>query len=182
MTIDPMAAVTTATNGIASPAASADPAASANSTISPQSTTQPPTSDQGGADRGNGVDLFDYTSKQQHAPPAIDTLAPESKAKYLANPAELGGKVLEKIESFHQRATDFRNQSQSAPAAQTTALSSADGVMGGPAQQHVAGTANPGQDMIDGLQRVMDYSIETTMMTTSSSQFTKTVNTLMKGQ
>ncbi|MGI9420102.1 MAG: hypothetical protein ACR2RA_19940 [Geminicoccaceae bacterium] len=179
MTIDPMAAVTTATDSVARSAATADPAASADATVSPQNATQP-----SAADQSNKVDLLDYTAKQQHTPPAIDTLVPESKAKYLANPAELGGKVLEKMESFHQRSVDFHNDFQNGSWRQPQPMAAAGGgdVMGGPAQQHVAGTAGQAPDMLDGLRRVMDYAIETTMVTTSSSQFTKTINTLMKGQ
>lgn len=175
MTIDPMAAVTTATDTVGGPAAGADPVASANSTSPHQDGTQVRVADQGAK-----VDLYDYTSQQQQKPPAIDTLQPEGKAKYLSNPAALGEKVLQRMESLHQRSLDYHNR---LGAGESSAAGGQGGGMSGPAADHVAGSAQPARtDSASGLKLVFDYAIETTMISNSSSQFVSSVNTLMRGQ
>ena len=177
MTIDPMAAVTTATSGVGSPAASADPAASMDAATSRQAGTGPR------VDQDARVDLFDYTSQHQSKLPAIDTLAPESKANYLSNPTALGERVLQGMENLHQRSLDYRNRFQTEMSAPTTSTSSGEGVMAGPAAGDVAGSAKPTPtNPFSGLKIMFDYAVETTMVSNSSSQFVSSVNTLMRGQ
>ncbi|MDH3660596.1 MAG: hypothetical protein OEU92_11320 [Alphaproteobacteria bacterium] len=174
MTIDPMAAVTSATGGVASPAAGVDPAASASATSPQQIGTQARVADQDAK-----TDLFDYASQQQNKPPAIDTLQPESRANYLSNPAALGEKVLERMESLHQRSVDYHNQLGAGP----SSAAGGDSAMSGPAAGKVAGSAEPSQgNGYSGLKLVFDYAIETTMISNGSSQFVSSVNTLMRGQ
>lgn len=179
MTIDPMAAVTSATSSAASPAAGADPAASATSGAGTQNATGVRVADQGAK-----VDLFDYTAQHQNKPPAIDTLAPEGKAKYLSNPAALGDKVLERLEGLHQRSIEFNNNVREGGSSTTAgAAGSSESTMSGPASSHVAGTAQSTPTTnFSGLQLMFDYAIETTMISNSSSQFVSSVNTLMRGQ
>ncbi len=180
MTIDPMAAVTSVTSGVGSPAVSADPAASATSATETQHAANVR-----GADQGAEVDLFDYTSQHQNKPPAIDTLAPESKAKYLSNPAALGEKVLERMEGLHQRSLEFKEHVREGAGGASSAGAAGGGesTMSGPASSHVAGTAQPASTKaLSGLQLMFDYAIETTMISNSSSQFVSSVNTLMRGQ
>lgn len=178
MTIDPMAAVTTATSSVESSAAGTNAVTSTNATSAVQDGSELRV-----ADQDTKVDLFDYSTQQQHKAPAIDTLQPESQAKYLSNPAVLGEKVLQRMESFHQRSLDHYNLANGATAPSAAPAASGEGVMSGPAAQHVAGSATPSTpDPLHGFQLMLDYAVETTMMTTTSSQFSKNVNSLMKGQ
>ena len=171
MTIDPTAAVTSATSGVGSPAASADPAASATSASGLEDA----------ADQSAKADLFDYTSQHQNKPPAIDTLRPEGKANYLSNPAALGEKVLERMEGLHQRSLEFKQNLREGGG--ISAAGGGEGPMSGPASTHVAGTAKQSPTQaLSGLQLMFDYAIETTMISNSSSQFVSSVNTLMRGQ
>lgn len=186
MTIDPMAAVTSVTDSVgskalatetaASPAASAN--AASNAAASPQGAVQAPT-----AEQATKVDLFDYAAKQQNKPPAIDTLAPESKAKYLSNPSALGEKVLQQMEKLHERSMDYHHQFSERATASTQTPSAGESVMAGPASQHVAGTATSvSSNPYTGLKLMFDYAVETTMISKTSSQFVSSVNTLIKGQ
>ena len=178
MTIDPIAALTTLTSGAGSSAAGADPAASVNAASSQQDGTG-----SRAADQSAKVDLFDYTSQHQNRPPAIDTLAPESKAKYLSNPAALGEKVLQGMEGLHQRSLDYHNRFQVEMSSPTTSPATGEGVMAGPAASDVAGSAKPtSANPFSGLKVMFDYAVETTMVSNSSSQFVSSVNTLMRGQ
>jgi len=180
MTIDPMAAVTTATDLAGSAAAGADPAVSSASSNAHQNTQQVRV-----AGEGTSVDLSDYTAQQQNRPPAIETLQPESQAKYLSNPQLLGEKVLERLEGLHQRSLDYRNELSGAGTASQAPAPTGQGsdVMAGPASGHVAGSANAnGNDGLGYLNVMFDYALETTMISSSSAQFVSGVNTLMKGQ
>jgi hypothetical protein len=179
MSIDPMAAVTTTTDVTGSSAAGADLAASST----PQNVQPGGQQNVNVADKATRVDLFDYAT-QQHRPPAIDTLAPESKAKYLANPQALGEQVLGRMESLHQRSLDYRNEMSRNSAMAQAAPSGVEGdVMAGPASNHVAGTANSnGNNSLGYLNLMFDYALETTMISSSSTQFVSGVNTLMRGQ
>ncbi|MGI9490610.1 MAG: hypothetical protein ACR2RF_32890 [Geminicoccaceae bacterium] len=174
MTIDPTAAVTSATSGVGSPAVSADPAASATSASGMETA----------ADQSAKADLFDYTSQHQNKPPAIDTLQPESKANYLSNPAALGEKVLERMEGLHQRSLEFKENFRVGGSASAAGIAGGgESTMSGPASTHVAGTAEASPTKaLSGLQLMFDYAIETTMISNSSSQFVSSVNTLMRGQ
>ena len=176
MTIDPMAAVTSATGSAGSPAA-ADPAASTGS-------ARPDHNAAGvqNADDGAKVDLRDYASQHQNKPPAIETLQPEGQAKYLANPAALGEKVLSRMESLHQRSLDYRNQLHAGSSPQALSAGSGEGVMSGPASQNVAGSGKTPAGDVSNFALMFDYAIETSMISSSSSQFVSGVNTLMKGQ
>lgn len=181
MTVDPMAAVTSATGSAGSPAAGVDAASSTNTSTTAQSASQAPVAEQSAANPSSRVDLFDYTARHQNKPPMLDTLVPESRAKYLSNPAALGEKVLQRMESFHQRSMDYHNRLQGPGAAQATP--GAPATLSGPAGQHVAGTAQPSAASgVSGLQVMFDYAIETTMISNTSSQFVSSVNTLMRGQ
>lgn len=177
MTIDPTAAISTVTEEVAKPAA--DPALSTGPAAPQQNVTQ--TDD---TDVSVKAGLFDQASQQQlDQPPAIETLASESKAKYLSNPQVLGEQVLQRLETLHQRSVDYHSQmSQSAPA---SASNAGGEVMAGPASGQVAGTngvqAGSGNTM-NSLNLMFNYAVETTMISTSSSQFVSGVNTLMKGQ
>ena len=134
------------------------------------------------AEQATKVDLFDYAAKQQNKPPAIDTLAPESKANYLSNPSALGEKVLQQMEKLHERSMDYHHQF-SERSSTVTSTSAGDNVMAGPASQHVAGTAQPAElSPYTGLKLMFDYAVETTMISKTSSQFVSSVNTLIKGQ
>ena len=177
MTIDPMAAVTSATSSAGSLAAGADPAASTSATANTQTATATQPTGQAAE-----MDLFDYTAKQQNKAPAIDTLQPESKAKYLANPAALGEKVLQRMEGLHQRSLDYQDAFRSGATSSTDAgwAGGGDPAMAGPASGNVAGTAAP--NSFSGLKLAFDYAIETTLISNSSSRFTTAVNTLMRGQ
>ncbi len=179
MTIDPMAAVTSATESTGQSLVGTESAASpAPSSNAGNAATSSPT-----AEQAVRVDLFDYAAKQQNKPPAIDTLAPESKANYLANPSALGEKVLQRIESLHQRSMNYHHQIGDQAASPTAASTAESSVMGGPASQHVAGTAVPSASKpYTGLKLMFDYAIETTMISKTSSQFVSSVNTLIKGQ
>ncbi len=179
MTIDPTAAVTSATSGVGSPAVSADPAASVTSTTGTQNAPSIHVADQGAK-----VDLFDYMAEHQNKPPAIDTLQPEGQAKYLSNPTALGEKVLERMEGLHQRSLEFKaNFREGGGTSSAGAAGSSASTMAGPASNDVAGTAQPTQtDGLNGLQLMFDYAIETTIISNSSSQFVSSVNTLMRGQ
>ena len=175
MTIDPTAAVTSATSSVASPAVSADPAASATSASNTENAAGIRA-----VDHGAKVDLLDYTSQHQNKPPAIDTLQPEGKAKYLSNPAALGEKVLERMEGLHQRSLEFKENFREGGSASSVG---GESTMSGPASNHVAGTAETSPTKaLSGLQLMFDYAIETTMISNSSSQFVSSVNTLMRGQ
>jgi hypothetical protein len=184
MTIDPMAALTSVTDSAASSAlgaesmaspAGAAPATSANAA---SSAAQAPA-----AEQAVRVDLFDYAADQQAKPPAIDTLAPESKAKYLANPSALGEKVLQQMEKLHERSMNYHHQFDARAAAPTEGSAVDSSVMGGPASQHVAGTAEVSpSNPYTGLKLMFDYAVETTMISKTSSQFVSSVNTLIKGQ
>ncbi|MGI9498696.1 MAG: hypothetical protein ACR2P3_01545 [Geminicoccaceae bacterium] len=179
MTIDPMAAVTSVTGSAGSPAAGADPAASPSQTSQGRAVSEVRV-----ADEGAKVDLYDYTSQHRNKPPAIDTLQPEGKANYLANPATLGEKVLQRIESLHQRSVDYHSRMHEGTSPPTSSSGSGDGVMSGPASSHVAGSAQPSSNS-DGFSKfalMFDYAVETTMVSSSSSQFVSGVNTLMRGQ
>lgn len=194
MTIDPMAAVTSVTSGAGSAAAGADPVTSTTATPSAAAPTgqtgaQAPAPGQGAVEQGARADLFDYTAKQQSAPPAIETLKPEAQAKYLSNPTALGEKVLERMEGLHQRSIDYHNQVQDVSNGAQGTMSSAgpagssEGTMSGPATEHVAGSATSAQpNGYSGLKMMFDYAIESTMISKSSSQFVSSVNTLLKGQ
>ncbi|MEM8948510.1 MAG: hypothetical protein AAGA21_02920 [Pseudomonadota bacterium] len=181
MTIDPMAAVTAATDGVGRSAASVDTAASATtSTTGAQDTAQLRVADQGAK-----VDVFDYSAQHQNKPPAIDTLQPDSKAKYLSNPAALGEKVLERMEGLHQRSLEFRDNMRDGGVGSLSAgaAGSSQSSMAGPASSDVAGTAQPTKtNGLSGLNLMFDYAIETTMISNCSSQFVTSVNTLMRGQ
>ncbi|MEM7042018.1 MAG: hypothetical protein AAF543_04320 [Pseudomonadota bacterium] len=177
MTIDPMAAVTSATSGAGGLAAGADPATSNLATANTQTATAAQRTDQ-----TSQMDLFDYTSKQQNKAPAIETLQPEGKAKYLSNPAALGEKVLQRMEGLHQRSLDYQDVFRNGGTSSTTAGAAGGGdpAMAGPASTNVAGTAEP--NTFSGLKLAFDYAIETTLISNSSSRFTTAVNTLMRGQ
>lgn len=179
MTIDPMAAVTTATGGAASPAASADPAASANAASQGDGSAQVQSLDQNAK-----VDLFDYAAQQQNKPPALDTLQPESKANYLSNPAELGDQVLEKMESFHRRwqtQNDLLNGSISTAPAGVGSGDAAPGPAAANLPASGVGAAD-GNTQLATLQMMFEYGFESTMISTGTSQFSKTISTLMRGQ
>lgn len=179
MTIDPMAVVTSATESTGQSVVATDAVASpATSTNAANGPASPPA-----AEQAVRVDLFDYAAKQQNKPPAIDTLAPESKANYLANPSALGEKVLQRMESLHQRSMNYHQQISEHAASPTAGSAAETSVMGGPASQHVAGTAVPSASKpYTGLKLMFDYAIETTMISKTSSQFVSSVNTLIKGQ
>lgn len=179
MTIDPMAAVTSATSSTGSDAAGKAAATSQTSTATQQA---------GAAEQGARVDLFDYAAEHQNRPPAIDTLQPEGKAKYLSNPAVLGEKVLQRMETLHQRSLDYHNQLNSGQLQSGQATTTTEGssnVMAGPAGTHVAGSAKASETTgadYAGLKQMFDYATETKMVSMASSQFVSAVNTLMKGQ
>jgi hypothetical protein len=182
MTIDPMAALTSVTNSAGSSALGAEtiasPATSATANNTASNAAQSPA-----AEQAVRVDLFDYAADQQAKPPAIDTLAPESKAKYLANPSALGEKVLQQMENLHERSMDYHQQFSERSAAPAGVDPGANGAMAGPASQHVAGTAAPSpSNPYTGLKLMFDYAVETTMISKTSSQFVSSVNTLIKGQ
>ncbi|MGI9510408.1 MAG: hypothetical protein ACR2QJ_13805, partial [Geminicoccaceae bacterium] len=122
-------------------------------------------------------------TQHPNKPPAIDTLQPEGQAKFLANPAVLGEKVLQRLESLHQRSIDYKSQLRAGTSTNALSAGGSDGAMSGPAAQHVAGSANPSTsgDM-SSFALMFDYAIETSMISSSSSQFVSGVNTLMKGQ
>jgi hypothetical protein len=179
MTIDPMAAVTAATDGMASPAAGAVPSTTGGSAaVSHESMRAEAATD------GAKADLFDQAVGRQAKPPALETLQPEGEAKYLSNPAALGEQVLQRMESLHQRSMDYHNRiHQDGASSPASPAGGGEGVMGGPAAQHVAGAANPGAGKGFGeLALMFDYALETTMISSSSSQFVSSVNTLMRGQ
>jgi len=175
MTIDPMAAVTTLTDAAgpvgadAAQASIADRASIAENPIAATPTVEQTTQ----------VDLVDYMASQNVKPPVIDTLTAAGKANYLAHPANLGDKVLQQMENLHQRALDHQDRL----GAGGITSAPADTLPSGPASAQVAAATEPeGMASMDALKQFFDYSNETTMMGTVSNQFTKTVNTLMKGQ
>ncbi len=178
MTIDPMAAVSSATGGAASPTVGADPALSPAAAGADQSAPAVRVADQGGR-----VDLLDYVAQDRNQPPAIETLQPESKAKYLSNPQALGEQVLQRLESLHQRSLDYRDEMSRATSSAPAPAGGGAETMAGPASGHVAGTAAPARgDNFGYLNLMFDYALETTMISSSSSQFVSGVNTLMRGQ
>ncbi|MEZ5932780.1 MAG: hypothetical protein R3F54_12625 [Alphaproteobacteria bacterium] len=179
MTIDPMAAVSSVTGSPAADAGAVTSGAAASPT-QPVSQVQAP-AEVSAADQGAKMDLFDYSARHRNAPPAIDTLQPESKADYLANPAALGEKVLQRMETLHQRSVDYHHQLQTGPA---PAAAGSEGTMAGPASAHVAGSAKTAttDPTYAGLMQMFDYAVETKMVSMASSQFVSAVNTLMKGQ
>lgn len=180
MTIDPMAAVSAAAGGTVNPATGADAAASVNPTAEGGGATQVQ-----GSDQASKVDLFDYASQQQNKPPALDTLQPESRANYLSSPAELGDQVLEKMESFHRHWQTQGDMLNSGLGTAPAGVGSGDAAPG-PAAQNVpsssAGAASEGNSQLATLQMMFEYGFESTMISTGSSQFSKTISTLMRGQ
>ncbi len=185
MTIDPMAALTSVTDSAASSALGAETVASpaASASTNAASSAAAGTAQSPAAEQAVRVDLFDYAADQQAKPPAIDTLAPESKAKYLANPSALGEKVLQQMEKLHERSMDYHTQFGERAAAPAETGAADSGVMAGPASQNVAGTAAPSpSNPYTGLKLMFDYAVETTMISKTSSQFVSSVNTLIKGQ
>ena len=179
MTIDPMAALTSVTESAGSSALGAETMPAPTTSAHAASTAaQGPA-----AEQAVRVDLFDYVNEQQSKPPAIDTLAPESKANYLANPSALGEKVLQQMEKLHERSMDYHHQFSERAASPAVAGVADSSAMAGPASQHVAGTAAPSpSNPYTGLKLMFDYAVETTMISKTSSQFVSSVNTLIKGQ
>lgn len=181
MTIDPTTAVTTVGGATPSPAVS-DPSASTGAATADSAAAQPNAPGQAAK-----TDIFDYAADLKDRPPALDTLQPEGKAKYLSNPSVLGEQVLERMEAFHQRwQAKGSLLDGSTTGASAGATGGMDGVLPGPASQSVPstinGTSTGGNNSVQTLTLVFDYAIETNMISTGTAQFSKAVNTLMRGQ
>lgn len=180
MTIDPTIAVTTVGGATPSPAVS-DPSASTGAATADSAAAQPNAPGQ-----ATKTDIFDYAADLKDRPPALDTLQPEGKAKYLSNPSVLGDQVLEKMEAFHQRWQAKGSLLDGNIGASAGATGGRDGVLPGPASQSVPstinGTSTAGDNSVQTLTLVFDYAIETNMISTGTAQFSKAVNTLMRGQ
>lgn len=177
MTIDPTTAVTTVGASAPSPAVS-DPS-TATGTVTADGAAQPNAPGQ-----ATKTDIFDYASDLKNKPPALDTLQPEGKAKYLSNPSVLGDQVLQKMETFHQR-WQARGGLLDGQASAGPAGVGSNNVLPGPAAQNVpAGNTGSalGKTEVKTLSMIFDYGFETTMISTATSQFGKAISTLMRGQ
>lgn len=150
------------------------------------------------AGSSEAVDLFDYASQQNQRSLPLNALSAEGKAQHFANPNTLGEEVLNYIEGFHQRTshaeplsgrfatseTATAMQASTGPAsmmptATSTSSLSAVGSTG-------TGQASAADARFEMVLKVMEEAgfrhTETNLVSNVGQQFSKAMNTLMRGQ
>ncbi len=115
----------------------------------------------GARDHGVGMDAPGATAQQAfqdalHRPVAELQIAPGAAVD------QLGGKVIDRLETFYDRV----HEHSVAEAAQ-------------PAQKHAVGDIDQAMRM---LQRAFSFAIEATLVSKVTSETTRTFNTFMRGQ
>ncbi|HET8726427.1 MAG TPA: hypothetical protein VFO41_02860 [Alphaproteobacteria bacterium] len=148
-----------------------------------------PVNDIGQAVAGGSAGVFEFAAPLRAPQPAIGELPPGLQGRLLANPSTLGEHVLRSLEGFHDRAAQARQVATFGPAqdaASGTHGTPAGSVLPGPAQLHPAagagGTAGPLDRTMGMMVRMFDFAIETHLVAKGGTQFSGTVNTLLKGQ
>ncbi len=146
------------------------------------------------------INLFDYASQQGDRSLPMDALSAEGKAEHFANPTTLGEEVLNYLEGFHKRAADYQPFSERM-AAEQQSTSTAMLTPNGPAStmpnqtSSLSAVGSTGADQANGTASEMHFETvlevmqeagmrhtETNLVSNIGQQFSKAMNTLMRGQ
>jgi hypothetical protein len=127
------------------------------------------------------VDLYEHSSRSGGTD--VMLLQPEAQARFLANPATLGERMLGNMEGFHNRANAAREMIMGD-------RSGGDRLPGPAARDPSAagrsGTAQPADDMIDDIINVVVRSshwvVETNLVAGGAKRMGDTTSTLLRGQ
>lgn len=159
-----------------------DPLAAAQAPLQQTLRTEPAAQNAAQAtDAAGRTDLFDYAMRHGPSPVGLDGLTPSEQAHRLANPANLGDKILSGLDGFGHRAKAM-NQTIAAlekPAADPAhhAAPAASGPAAAPLSN-----AESFQQSIVTIGDIFNFAIETQLVERAANQATSSVNTLVKGQ
>ncbi|MGI9437695.1 MAG: hypothetical protein ACR2Q4_23170 [Geminicoccaceae bacterium] len=177
MSVDPVAAVSLSGGGAS--AVGAETTASAGTAASENTA---PTQQVGESDK---VDIFDFKNQTEGSRPALDTLQAGEKANYLSNPSILGERVLNVFESFQQRSVNYESAKAELKPDSVTATAEGGGSLPGPAAELPPASdsaSSQAWNSVEFLELAFNHAIEANFLNTGTSQFSKTINTLMRGQ
>ncbi len=144
------------------------------------------------------IDLFNYSGQQLPRALPLDALSADGKARHYANPATLGEEVLNYLEGFHKRVGSDKDKALSDHLG-SRQMAAATPVSTGPASMMPATTsslpavgsagADPAGAAGERFEAVMKFMeevgyrhTETNLVSNAGQQFSKAVNTLMRGQ
>ena len=148
---------------------------------------------------GQNVSLPSYMDNQvNEGKLPLEALSPEGKANYLANPTALGDKVIGYLEKFHQRmestwgsstalsgASNQTSSSTSGPAAlvpEQAPTTSAGGEASGQGNAAETDPNAPFMEMLRVAEQSALRSAESRMVSGVGQQFSRSMNTLLRGQ
>lgn len=141
------------------------------------------------------VDIFDYTSQQNPRALPMDALSPDGQARHYANPTTLGEEVLNYLEGFHKRTSNY--EPPSARLASSQQMAAATPTSTGPAStmptSSLSAVGSTGGDQISTgeerfelvleiMQEAGYRHTETNLVSGVGQQFSKAMGTLMRGQ
>ncbi len=141
---------------------------------------------------GEIANISDYASRQTGQALPLNALSADGQAKHFANPTTLGEEVLNYLEGFHERVTGGASLAEHLASPETATATST-----GPAS--IMPTASPpstgpaGTDqasnsefrfeaVLDVMKEVGFRHTETNLVSNVGQQFSKAMNTLMRGQ
>ncbi len=142
---------------------------------------------------GESVNITDYASRQSGQGLPLNALSADGQAKHFANPTTLGEEVLNYLEGFHERVSGGASLAERLAVPNTAA---ATPVSTGPAS--ILPTASPPaglngaekvtnsefrfEAVLDVMKEVGFRHTETNLVSNVGQQFSKAMNTLMRGQ
>jgi hypothetical protein len=132
----------------------------------------------GTANAGVGIDAPRAAAQQSfqdalHRPVAELQIAPGDPVD------QLGGKVMERIETFYDRVQHHSAPEPGAGAKTPASEQAGDGGAAQPAQKHAVGETHQALQM---LEHAFSFAIEATLISKVSTESTRVFNTFLKGQ
>ena len=159
-----------------------DPLAAAQAPLQQTLRTEPAAQNAAQAtDAAGRTDLFDYAMRHGPSPVGLDGLTPSEQAHRLANPANLGDKILSGLDGFGHRA---KAMNQTIAALEKPAADPAHHAAPPPSGPAAAPLSNAEsfQQSIVTIGDIFNFAIETQLVERAANQATSSVNTLVKGQ